>query len=304
MSKAVVFRSYGDPEVLEVIDVPDVEPSAGQVRVRVRAAGLQPFDCLFRSGAAHQWMPAHFPQQLGNEFGGVVDAVGNAVTGFKIGDAVLGWGMLMSYAEHVVVNETQIVAKPEEMPWLEAGGLPASGQTASTAIDALDIGPRDVLFVHAAAGGVGSFAVQIAKARGAKVIGTASQRNHDYLISLGVTPVTYGDGLADRARALHQRGITAALIAINTEEALESSGSLGRITRADRCRGVSTDGRKIWNQAAWTRTVGHQIETVDRPLSRRKITSERRAAFPLSSAAAAHRQMEAGHVRGKLVLAI
>ena len=136
-SRAVVFDTYGDAEVLHAIDVTVAEPGPGQVRVRVRAAGVQPFDALFRSGAAQQWLPARFPQRLGNEFAGEVDAVGPDVSMWSPGDAVLGWAMLASYAEHVIVGVDEIVAKPPAMPWIEAGVLSASGQTAATAIESL-----------------------------------------------------------------------------------------------------------------------------------------------------------------------
>src|SRR5258706_11393794 len=128
MSKALIFAEYGGPEVLQVIDVEPPRPGHGQVRVRVHAAGIQPFDCLFRSGAARQWVPAAFPQRIGNELAGVVDAVGGGVS-LAVGDEVLGWAMLGATAEHVVVPATDVVAKPASMTWPEAGALSASGQT-------------------------------------------------------------------------------------------------------------------------------------------------------------------------------
>jgi len=232
MTMAIAFSSYGGPEVLTPIDAGDQQPATGQVRVRVRAAGVQPFDCLFRSGAAHQWMPASFPQRLGNEFAGVIDAVADDVATFSMGDEVLGWAMLASYAEHVVVGSEQIVAKPEGMAWADAGVLAASGQTAHTALQELGVGPGDTVLIHAAAGGVGTFAVQLARARGAKVVGTASEANHDYLRSLGAAPVAYGDGLADRVRAVAPDGVTAALDAAGSPQALPDSLQLvGNKTR-------------------------------------------------------------------------
>ncbi|MHB8619779.1 MAG: NADP-dependent oxidoreductase, partial [Chloroflexota bacterium] len=223
MTTAIVFSSYGGPDVLEPVDLAEEQPAPGQVRVRVKTAGVQPFDALFRSGAAHQWMPAHFPQRLGNEFAGVIDAIGDGITAFSSGDEVLGWAMLACYAEHVIVAAGQIVAKPAAMRWPEAGVLAASGQTAHTSLRELGVGPGDTVLVHAAAGGVGTFAVQLATAWGATVIGTASEANHDYLRSIGATPVTYGDGLAERVREVAPGGVTAALDAAGTIEALQSS---------------------------------------------------------------------------------
>ncbi len=114
MSRAVVFDNYGGPEVLRILEFDPPEPAPGQVRVQVRAAGVQPFDCLFRSGAAQAWVPAQFPQRLGNEFAGVIDALGEGVEGFAAGDEVLGWAMLSSHADHVVAGAHEIVIKPSE----------------------------------------------------------------------------------------------------------------------------------------------------------------------------------------------
>jgi enoyl reductase len=304
MSKAVVFNTYGDADVLRLIDVETPEPGPGQVRVRIRAAGVQPFDCMFRSGMIHQRTPARFPQRLGNEFAGVIDAVGPGAAGFALADEVLGWAAQAAYAEHVVVGTDQIVAKPAGMPWEEAGVLSASGQTAATALAALEVSPQDTLLIHAAAGGVGSFAVQLARARGATVIGTASERNHDYLRSLGAVPVAYGDGLVERVRALAERGVDAALIAAGSAEALDASLALV----ADPAR----IGRIAFHPAA------------DR-LGIRRISAERSAAqlaalaqlyaagglrisiqrtYPLEQAAEAHREVETGHTRGKIALVV
>ncbi len=232
MATLIVFDEYGGPEVLYPIDVPDPMPGPGQVRVRIRAAGVQPFDCLFRSGAAHRWMPATFPQTLGNEFAGTIDAVGDDVTGFAAGDEVLGWDMLACYADQAG-GRSQGRSSPSrpDMPWEQAGVLSASGQTASTALTELDVGGGDTVLVHAAAGGVGSFAVQIARSRGATVVGTASQRNHEYLRSLGATPVAYGDGLTDRVRAAAPGGVT------RSARRRRHAGGPARLARAGRRRG-------------------------------------------------------------------
>src|SRR2546423_12104137 len=117
MSRAVVFDKYGGPEVLRILELDAPGPQPGQVRVQVRAAGVQPFDCLFRSGAAQAWVPAWFPQRLGNEFAGIIDAVGDGVEGFAVGNEVLGWAMLSPPADYVGVGEHEIVGKPQGMAW-------------------------------------------------------------------------------------------------------------------------------------------------------------------------------------------
>lgn len=302
MSKAIVFDEYGPPSVLRLIDREVPAPGPGEVRIRVKAAGIQPFDCLFRSGAARQWMPAQFPQGLGNEFAGVVDAVGADVSSFVIGDEVLGWAVLCSHAEVVCAPPTAIVRKPASMPWSEAGVLSASGQTAATAISAVGVGPADVLIVHAAAGGVGSMAVQLARAAGAQVIGTASIRNHDYVRSLGATPVAYGDGLLARVRDLAPEGITAAIVAANSDEALQSSVELvsdrarigvvsfNPLTQTLRLKRISTN-RSTSGLAALTQLY---------EAGQLKVHVQEMVGF--GEAAKAHELIESGHVRGKIAL--
>ncbi|HEX3393328.1 MAG TPA: NADP-dependent oxidoreductase [Acidimicrobiales bacterium] len=238
MSRAIAFSSYGDPDVLHLIDVPEPHPGTGEVRVHVRAAGVQPFDCAFRRGDLQRLLAARFPQMLGNDFAGVVDEVGDGVTTASAGDHVVGFCTRAAYAEHLVVPAAQVVARPPSLPWDAAGGLSASGQTAYSALRDLGVGPGDTLLVHAAAGGVGSVAVQLAREWGAQVIGTASEPNHDFLRSLGARPVSYGPGLAERVRAVAPEGITVALDCIGGEAvpiSIELAGGPERVgTIADR----------------------------------------------------------------------
>ncbi len=304
MSKVVVFTTYGDPDVLHTIDADPPPPGPGQVRVQVKAAGVQPFDCLFRGGGARQWVPARFPQRLGNEFAGIVDALGAGVTAFSSGDEVLGWAMLASYAAHVVVGVEDIVAKPAGMPWTEAGVVSASGQTAATALTQLAVGTDDTVLIHAAAGGVGTFAVQIARARGAIVIGTASERNHAYLRSLGAIPVAYGDGLTERVRAVAPEGVDTALDASGTVEALRASielvGDKNRIgTTAFQPAADELGIRRL----STTRSAA-QLSALTDLYTAGKLRVVIQRAYPLVDAAEAHRAMETGHVRGKIVLTV
>jgi enoyl reductase len=302
MSRTVVFDRYGDADVLHVVDLAPPEPGPGQLRVVVRAAGVQPFDALFRSGAAHQWVPARFPQRLGNDFAGVVDAVGPDVTTVSPGDHVLGWAMLAAYGEHVVVGADEVVAKPDAMPWHEAGVLSASGQTAATALTELAVGGADTLLVHAAAGGVGAFAVQIAAARGATVVGTASEANHDYLRSLGATPVAYGEGLVARVHAAAPGGITVALDASGTLEALHASLELlggpervGTVAFQPAAAELGVHRLSTARSAAQLRDLVELYEA-----GRLRVTVSR--TYPLDQAAQAHRAIETGHTRGKIAV--
>ena len=298
---AIAFSRYGPPEVLEPLDVGDEHPAAGQVRVQVRAAGVQPFDCASRRGALAQWMPVTFPCRLGNELAGVIDEVADDVASWSVGDEVLGFEQMACYAETVIVGADQLVAKPPAMPWEEAGVLPASGQTAHSALEQLGVEQGDTVLVHAAAGGVGSFAVQIARATGATVIGTARASNHEYLAGLGAIPVSYGSGLEARVHTLAPDGVTAVLDCIGGN-ALDVSTHLvadrSRIgTIADRAGAARLDIRSLGTQ----RSAARLTELV-RLYQTKALAAPIWTSFPLHNAAEAHRQVENGHVRGKVVL--
>jgi enoyl reductase len=301
VARAIVFASYGGPEVLELVEVGEERPAAGQVRVRVEAAGVQPFDCALRRGDLARWMPLRLPSRLGNELAGTVEEVGEGAGHLAPGDEVLGWAPLASHAEAVVVDAAQLVRKPAGMPWEEAGVLSASGQTADSALEALGVGPGDTVLVHAAAGGVGAFAVQLAALRGATVIGTASGRNHDHLRELGAIPVAYGPGLEDRVRRLSPGGVDAVLDAAGGE-ALDVSVRLvadrDRIgTVADRAGAARLGVRVLGTE----RTAGRLAGLADL-VARGRLRVTISASLPLRDAAAAHRLVETGHVRGKVVL--
>lgn len=302
MSKAIVFDEYGPPDVLRLIEREEAAPGRGEVRVRVKAAGVQPFDCLFRSGAIRQWMPAHFPQGLGNEFAGIVDAVGEGVSTIRVGDEVLGWAVFRSHAELVWVLPDAIVRKPVSMPWSEAGVLSASGQTAVTAVSAIGVGAADVVIVHAAAGGVGSIAVQLARAKGARVVGTARPENHDYVRSLGAMPVAYGDGLLTRVRNAAPEGVTAAIVAANSDEALQSSVELV----ADRAR-IGVVSFNPLSQSLGLKRISTQRSTAGLIALTQLYEADQlkvhvQDTLTFGEAAKAHELIEAGHVRGKIAL--
>lgn len=301
--KAAALSSFGPPEALQTMAAPLPVADSDEVRVRVKAAGVQPADVAVRQGWTPPGTTVRLPQIPGNEFSGVVDQVGEGVKDWAEGDEVLGFRLLDCYAEYVVVPANQIVAKPPGMPWEAAGSLSASGQTAHTALRELKIGAGDTLLVHAAAGGVGTIAVQLARAWGATVIGTASPRNHDYLRSLGVIPVAYGDGLADRIRALAPQGVDAVLDAAG-EEALRASVELVE----DRSRIgtiVSFElGAKLGVRVIRSQRSASRLEELVNLYSQGLLRLHVRQSFPLDRAADAHREIEQGHGRGKVVLTI
>jgi NADPH:quinone reductase len=210
MPKAVQLSAYGGIEQLAIIDVPKLEPSAGEVVVRVVAAGTNPGEISIREGLLKDVYPRAFPFGQGTDFAGRVDSVGAGVTAFAAGDEVVGWTEERSaHAEYVLSSPARLIAKPLPLDWFRAGSLFVAGTTAVAAVRAVALKPGDVVAISGAAGGVGSFAVQLARRTGARVIGIAGDDNADFLRSVGVEFVPYGDGLAERLRALAPNGINA-----------------------------------------------------------------------------------------------
>ncbi|XID96244.1 NADP-dependent oxidoreductase [Paenibacillaceae bacterium WGS1546] len=301
--KAAAVSAYGPPEALQVVETEAPVPGPGEVRVRVKAAGVQPADLAVRRGWAPPGASLRLPQIPGNEFAGIVDQVGDGVTGFAPGDEAIGFRVLNCYAEYVVVPAEQLAHKPEGMPWEVAGAFSASAQTAHTALRELGVGEGDTVLVHAAAGGVGSVAVQLARAWGATTIGTASPRNHDYLRSLGAIPVSYGEGLADRIRALAPQGVDAALDAAG-EDALRASVEL--VPNKSRIGTIVSFGLapELGVRAIRSQRSSARLNELLDCWRQDRLRVEVRATFPLERAADAHRELEGGHGYGKIALVI
>ena len=302
MSSAIVFTEYGGPGVLRLVEADPPIPAEGQVRVRVRAAGLQPADSLLRSGRFRAFMPARFPQRLGNELAGVVDAVGPGVEEFRLGQEVLGPAAAPgAHADHALADASQLVLKPGNLAWSEAGALSASGQTAATCLAELSVGKGDTILIHGAAGGVGSMAVQIAVARGARVVGTASERNHEFLRELGAIPVVYGPGLADRVRETSDGAIDAAFDTAGTKDALASSVELV----ADRSRigtvAAAANVEQYGIRRMSTRRSAAQLRELVNLTEAGQLKVFLQRTFGLDQARDAYKELDGGHVRGKLV---
>ncbi|MFD9943292.1 NADP-dependent oxidoreductase [Nonomuraea sp. NPDC059023] len=301
--KAAAFAEFGGPEVLKVMELPAPQAGPGQVRVRVKAAGVQPYDTAVRAGWTPPGITGDLPRVPGNEFAGVIDQVGEGVTGFAIGAEVLGFTQLNAYAEYAVVPSGSVTPKPAGLAWEVAGAMTAGVQTAEIAMDNLAIGSGDTLLIHGAAGSVGGAATQIARRRGATVIGTARAVNHDYLRDLGAIPVEYGPGLADRVRALAPGGVTAALDGAGGE-ALEVSLELV----ADRDRILTLFEHDKAAGLGIRTTVGERLaERLGRYaalVAAGEFKYHIRSTYHLSEAADAHREMETGHGRGKIAIVI
>jgi NADPH:quinone reductase-like Zn-dependent oxidoreductase len=202
MPRAVKFDQYGGIDVLRVVEIARPVPGPEQVVVRMKAAGINPGEAAIREGVfAKQW-PATFPSGQGSDLAGIVEAVGNAVRNVAVGDEVIGFTHnRASHAELVVVEADNLISRPTHVSWEQAGALFVAGTTAYAAVHAVSLKAGDTVVISGAAGGVGSIAVQLAKIRGAKVIGLASAANHTWLADHGAIPVAYGEGVADRIRA-------------------------------------------------------------------------------------------------------
>ncbi|GAA4548080.1 NADP-dependent oxidoreductase [Amycolatopsis samaneae] len=301
--KAIRFDRFGGPEVLQLSEVDIPEPGPGQVRLKVRTAGVNPIDGKIRSGAMKAVFPTTFPATPGAEVAGVVDAVGEGVTGLSVGQEVLGWADSGAYAEYALA--TVVAAKPAGLGWEDAATLPVAGETARRVLRLLEVGAGETLLIHGAAGVVGSVAAQLAVALGATVIGTASAANHEYLVSLGVTPVEYGDGLVDRVRALAPSGIDAVFDASGygaLPDSITLRGGTGRIvTIADPAAeelGIPFSG------GATERDRATDLADVVARAARGELRVRIGAVHPLADAAEAQRVSDGGHARGKLVLTV
>ncbi|MCM2996584.1 NADP-dependent oxidoreductase [Paenibacillus cellulositrophicus] len=304
--KAITFNRLGPPDVLQLTELPVPSAGPGTVRVRVKTAGVMPIDAKVRSGSVPYAQSHPFPIIPGNEFAGIIDEVGDGVSEFVRGDEVIGFTLFGGYAEYVVVSSDQLVRKPAGMPWETAGGFTGNGQGAHMALEAIRIQPGDTVLIHGAAGGLGTFAVQLALAWGAgRVIGTASEANHDHLRRLGAIPLGYGDGLAARVRAIAPAGVDAALHAGGGDDiALQASVDLVQDTSRIVAMVPSVQAQTLGiRQLTGTRSKERLAELV-RLYNEGKVDIHIRKVLPLDQAREAHREIESGHGRGKIVLSV
>lgn len=207
--KSLRYSRYGGPDVLEFVESEIPKPRWGEVVVDVLASGINHIEAFVREGHLAETVPIELPAGQGSDFAGLVREVGTGVEGWKRGDEVIGHAVRGAHATHVVVPATSLVRKPKRVNWEEAGGLYLAGLTALDTLDGLRLGQGDTLVISAAAGGVGNIEAQLAKFAGVRVIGTCGERNHDFLREQGVTPVVYGEGMADRIRKIAPGGVTA-----------------------------------------------------------------------------------------------
>lgn len=307
--RAIAIHRYGGPELLVEQQLPDPPVGPDTVLVRVRTAGVNPVDWKIREGHLDGAFPTHFPLVPGWDLAGVVEAVGPAVVDFAEGDEVIGYARRDdiqhgTYAELVPVPERALADKPVRASWPAAGGLPLAGLTAYQALQAIRVGADDTVLVHGAAGGVGHLAVQLALALGVnRVIGTASEHNHDFVRSLGAEPVLYGDGLVDRVHALAPNGVDAAFDLFGGA-ALGASAQL--LTDRERLASIADPVavRELGGCYIFCRPAQGDLTVLADLVDAGRLTVHVERTFPLAEAAQAHRLVQEGHVRGKVVLEI
>ncbi|KUI33533.1 NADPH:quinone reductase [Mycobacterium sp. IS-1496] len=303
MSRTAQFAEYGDSDVLKVVDAPPPAPGPGQVRIAVRAAGVNPIDWKIVAGFMREQIPLRLPAGTGSDVAGVVDEIGSGVTEWAVGDAVLGVSATPAFADYALADAGDLVRKPEGMSWEVAGSLAGAGGTAYVVLQELGVGAGDTLLVHAAAGGVGTFAVQLATARGATVIGTASERNHDYLRSIGATPVTYGDGLLERVRAAAPEGVDAVLDASGRGEipmSIELTGDPARVLSLVAFDAADTGIRLHVGGAGGV--LGEALGELLALIEQDRLSVSISRTYPLEEVVAALDESRAGHLNGKIVI--
>ncbi|MFB7673042.1 NADP-dependent oxidoreductase [Kitasatospora purpeofusca] len=296
--KKVIFAEFGDPDVLHLLDTDEPRPGPGQIRIAVRAAGVNPVDWRIREGQVLGAHPTRLPSGLGLDAAGVVDGVGEGVSGTRVGDHVFGEGV-DTYAEFAVL--TAWTAMPEGLTFEEAAGYPSVVETALRILGEVGVRPGQTLLVSGAAGGVGSAVLQIARDRGIRVVGTAGARNQDYLRSLGALATTYGEGWPDRVRGLGR--VDAALDLAGSgviPELVELTGDAGKVVSiAD--LGAPDHGVRFSGTAG---SVPVALATAVDLISRGRLHIPVEKAYPLAEAAAAHTDSRAGHTRGRRVLVV
>ena len=299
--KAVQYARFGGPEVLEVVDLPDPHPDPGQIRVAVRAAAVNPIDWKVRSGM----MGGELPQRTGREVAGVVDELGEGVSDVSPGDRVFGFAAGGGGAAELAVL-ADYAPVPPSLDFAGAAGLPVAVETAVRTLDLLGVGAGTTLLVNGAAGAVGSAAVQLARARGARVIGTASEGNHEYLRSLGAEPTTYGEGLAKRVRAIVPDGVDAALDAAGggaLPDLVELAGGPRHVVTVADYAGAEQTGARFSGGMGTQRAV-HALREIGALIEAGQFSLPVAKTFPLEQIGEAHRLSETGHVRGKLVVLV
>lgn len=303
-----MYTSFGGPDVLELQDMAEPHAGSDEVRVRVAAAGLNPMDWGFSSNNdAAARFGIMLPSGFGTDFAGTIDEVGSHVKDFQMGDRVFGGALGRAVADYIVLkvpSSTETLHHtPSGIPDVIASALPVAGLTADAALSVIGVKSGEIVLIGGAAGGVGTFAVQLAKLAGATVIGTGSEDSFDYLRTLGALPVTYGPGLADRVRQLAPHGVDAATALVGTETidvALAFGISPARISTI--AAGPNPPGGVHATGAA--QASPGALERITDAICRGKLTVPIAATFPIERTREAVTLQRGGHVHGKVVITL
>jgi len=302
--RAQIIRSYGGPQAFQKAELPDPVAGPDELLVRVAVAAVNPLDWKLRSGSLQAMMPTAFPAVLGNEIAGVVEALGDRVTGFAVGDRVVGFTTAGAYAELVATSADRLARIPDALSFEQAATIPTAAETAQRGLALIEVWEDETVLVNAAAGSVGSAAVQLLVAAGATVLGTASEQNHDYVRALGATPVRYGEHLIADVAAAAPHGVDAALDAGGrgfVDQALALMPADRIVTIVDfaaGAKGVHVAGGNPFGLTAAT------IAPVLALAAEGRFATEAAVVLPLDEIAEAHRLSEAGHLRGKILLRV
>ncbi|GGZ72280.1 oxidoreductase [Streptomyces subrutilus] len=304
--RAIAYETYGGTEVLSETRLPVPKVGPGEVLVRVKCAAVNPVDWKIMAGGLDAMMDVVHPVVPGWDVSGTVERVGIDTPEYAEGDEVMAYARKDyvhggTFAEFVTVPVRALAHKPASLGWAQAAGLPLAGLTAYQVLTRLGTGEGDTVLVHGAAGGVGSLGVQIARALGARVIGTASPRNHERVRALGGEPVAYGDGLAGRVRELAPDGVTVVADFVGgvldvTREVLHDDGRHASIADPT----VTGSGGE-W---MWVRPNGGDLAELGRLADAGRLTVTVAETFPLADAAAAFALSQEGHTAGKIVIEV
>ncbi|MCD0483686.1 NADP-dependent oxidoreductase [Streptacidiphilus sp. ASG 303] len=304
--RAMAYETYGGSEVLAPARLPRPKVGPGEVLVRVRCAAVNPVDWKLMAGGLDGLMDTVFPVVPGWDVAGVVEQVGIDTPEFSVGDEVVAYARKDyvhggTFAELVTVPVRALAAKPASLSWEQAAGLPLAGLTAYQLLTRLGTGSGDTVLVHGAAGGVGSLGVQIARALGARVIGTASPGNHDRLRALGAEPVAYGEGLPDRVRALAPEGVD--VVADFVGGVLDAT--LAVLREGGRHASIADDSViGAGGQWMWVRPSGEDLAALGALADEGRLTVPVERTFPLEELADAFELSRGGHVHGKIVVKV
>ncbi len=305
--KAVFYEQYGDPDVLQYGEQPDPKVGPDSVLVDVRASSVNPVDWKVTAGYLDSVLPTFFPVIPGWDLAGVVVQPGPSVTEFQAGDEVIGYARmdtvgLGTFAERIAAPVRALARKPRNVSWAEAATMPLAGLTAYQSLKAVGVDEGDTVLVHNGSGGVGTYAIQIAKAWGARVLATASEKNHEFLRSLGAEPLMYGDGLSQRLGEVAPDGVDAVVDYVGGQDWVASLDHLrtpGRVASVTDAEVKDKGGSYVF-----VRPNPADLLALTELVEAGRVTPVLAESFPLERAADAFRSSIEGHVRGKIAVTV